>query len=222
MQLVLDNNIFFEFVPFDDANFDADGNMVANPECLMIHEVQEGKDYAILISTNAGAWRYLIGDTIRFVDLKNYEIIITGRTRHFLSLVGEHLSVENMIQGLKRVSEAKGISIPEFTVAGVPYGTFFAHHWYLACNDKVNAEEIKILLDNALCELNDDYAVERKHALKDVIVEVLPEKVFLDFLASKGKIGGQHKFPRVVKGHMLQDWQQFVAKYKSAQAASIA
>lgn len=222
MQLVLNNNIFFEFVPFDDANFDADGNMVANPRCLMIHEVQEGKDYAILISTNAGAWRYLIGDTIRFVDLKRYEIIITGRTRHFLSLVGEHLSVENMIQGLKKVSEAKRISIPEFTVAGVPYGTFFAHHWYLACDDKANAEEIKILLDDALSELNDDYAVERRHALKEVIVEVLPEKVFLDFLASKGKMGGQHKFPRVVKGHMLQDWQQFVAKYKSAQAETIA
>jgi len=222
MQLVLNNNIFFEFVPFDNQNFDGDGNMVANPKCLMLHEVQEGKDYAILISTNAGAWRYLIGDTVRFVDLKRYEIIITGRTRHFLSLVGEHLSVENMIQGLQKVSQAKQISIPEFTVAGVPYGTFFAHHWYLACDDKANAEEIKLLLDDALKVLNDDYAVERRHALREVIVELLPEQVFLDFMASKGKLGGQHKFPRVMKGHMLQDWQLFVAKYKNTKAKPIA
>lgn len=211
MQLVLSNNIFFEFVPFDSENFDTDGNMIDNPKALMIHEVQEGKDYAILISTNAGAWRYLIGDTIRFTDLKRHEIIITGRTRHFLSLVGEHLSVDNMNKGIKLVSQQLGVSIPEFTVAGVPFGTFFAHHWYLACDDAVDAAEVRRLLDQALMELNDDYAVERRHALREVIVEVLPEQVFLDFMASKGKLGGQHKFPRVLKGHMLQDWQQFIA-----------
>ncbi|MFM9616249.1 GH3 auxin-responsive promoter family protein, partial [Streptomyces niveiscabiei] len=84
------------FVPFDENNFDADGEMVKNPEVLMIHEIEEGKDYALLISTTAGIWRYLIGDTIRFVDKERAEIIITGRTKHFLSLVGEHLSVDNM------------------------------------------------------------------------------------------------------------------------------
>ena len=96
MKLALNNNIFFEFVPFDYNNFDSEGNMVANPEVLMIHEVEENKNYAILISTNAGTWRYLIGDTIKFVDIEKNEIIITGRTKHFLSLVGEHLSVDNM------------------------------------------------------------------------------------------------------------------------------
>ncbi|MEO6812915.1 MAG: GH3 auxin-responsive promoter family protein, partial [Ginsengibacter sp.] len=96
MKLVTNNNIFFEFVPFDHNNFDIDGNMVSNPEALMIHEVEKNKNYAILISTNAGTWRYLIGDTIQFVDVDKCEIIITGRTRHFLSLVGEHLSVDNM------------------------------------------------------------------------------------------------------------------------------
>lgn len=210
MKLVINEHMFLEFVPFDDKNFDQDGNLVDNPEALMIHEVEEGKDYAILMSTSAGAWRYLIGDTIRFVDKENAEIIITGRTKHFLSLVGEHLSVDNMNKAIQLVTEELNLDIPEFTVAGVPYGNFFAHHWYLACDDKANTEEIKLKIDQKLCELNDDYAVERKSALKEVIVDVLPEKTFLEFLASKGKVGGQHKFPRVIKGKMLSDWQAFI------------
>ena len=143
MRLALNNNIFFEFVPFDYKNFDSEGNMVANPEVLMIHEVEENKNYAILISTNAGTWRYLIGDTIKFVDIEKNEIIITGRTKHFLSLVGEHLSVDNMNHAIKLVSEELNISIGEFTVAGVPYGNFFAHHWFIATDDKVNSEKLK-------------------------------------------------------------------------------
>jgi hypothetical protein len=212
MKLVTNNNIFFEFVPFDDDNFDSEGNMVENPKALMIHEVEEGKDYALLISTNAGTWRYLIGDTIRFIDLEKSEIVITGRTKHFLSLVGEHLSVENMNAAIQSVSEELNISIPEFTVAGIPYKSFFAHHWFIATDDKVNAEELKVRIDNKLKELNDDYEVERKHALKEVIVDVLSEKTFMDFMQSKGKVGGQHKFPRVLKGKMLEDWQKFLKR----------
>ena len=83
MQLILNNNIFFEFVPFDDKNFDSDGKIVANPEAKMIHEVEEGKEYALLMSTNAGSWRYLIGDTIKFVDMERHEVVITGRTKAF-------------------------------------------------------------------------------------------------------------------------------------------
>lgn len=212
MHLVLNNNIFFEFVPFDDHNFDTEGNMIDEPEALMIHEIEENKEYAILISTNAGAWRYAIGDTIKLIDAERSEIIITGRTKHFLSLVGEHLSVDNMNKAIEMVSEELDISIPEFTVAGVPYGNFFAHHWFLATDDKVNAAELKILIDNKLKALNDDYEVERNHALKDVIVEVLPEQTFMDFMKAMGKVGGQHKFPRVLKGKMLQDWQSFLEK----------
>nr|MBA2563647.1 GH3 auxin-responsive promoter family protein [Chitinophagaceae bacterium] len=195
---------------FDDTNFDADGNMIERPEALMIHEVEVGKDYAILISTNAGAWRYLIGDTVRFVDLEKNEIIITGRTKHFLSLVGEHLSVDNMNKAIQLVSDELNICIPEFTVAGVPHGTFFAHHWFIGTDDKVNAEELRIRLDNKIKELNDDYEVERKHALKEIFVDVLSEKNFMDFMKKKGKIGGQHKFPRVLKGKMLEDWKKFL------------
>ncbi len=210
MRLNISEHIFFEFVPFDDVNFDADGNMINNPETLMIHEIKEGKDYAVLISTSAGTWRYLIGDTIKFTDTEKCEIIITGRTKHFLSLVGEHLSVDNMNRAVQLVSEELDISIPEFTVAGVPYGNFFAHHWYVACDDHVNAESLRILIDEKLKALNDDYAVERKSALKEVFLDVLPEQQFMDFMTAKGKIGGQHKFPRVLKGKMLKDWDLFL------------
>ncbi|MCP9752944.1 GH3 auxin-responsive promoter family protein [Ferruginibacter sp. HRS2-29] len=211
MQLSLNNNIFFEFVPFDDNNFDSEGNMVEDPEVYMIHEIEEHKDYSILISTNAGAWRYAIGDTVRLVDKERSEIIITGRTKHFLSLVGEHLSVDNMNGAIEMASAELNISIPEFTVAGVPHGSFFAHEWFVGTDDKVDEKVLAELIDAKLKILNDDYEVERKHALKAVTVHVLPEHIFMDFMEAKGKVGGQHKFPRVVKGKMMEEWKQFVA-----------
>ncbi|MEP6583420.1 MAG: GH3 auxin-responsive promoter family protein [Ginsengibacter sp.] len=210
MRLAINNNIFFEFVPFDYKNFDSEGNMSDDAEVLMIHEVELNKNYALLISTNAGTWRYLIGDTIQFVDLEKCEIIITGRTQHFLSLVGEHLSVDNMNKAINVVSEELNISIGEFTVAGVPYGNHFAHHWFIATDDKVNSETLRIMIDEKLKELNDDYEVERKHALKEIFVDVLSEDTFMNFMKAKGKVGGQHKFPRVLKGKMLEDWQKYL------------
>jgi hypothetical protein len=211
MRLVTNEHIFLEFVPFDDNNFDHEGNIVPNPEALMIHEVEERKDYAILLSTTAGAWRYLIGDTIRFIDKANCEIIITGRTKHFLSMVGEHLSVDNMNKAIQLVSDELNISIPEYTVAGEPHGNFFAHHWYVACNDHVSNQTLVEKIDKALQSLNDDYAVERKSALKEIIVDQLPESDFMEFMQRKGKVGGQHKFPRVIRGKMMEDWKNYLA-----------
>jgi len=211
MRLATNDHIFFEFVPFDDKNFDHEGNMVRHPEAYMIHEVEEGRDYALLLSTSAGAWRYLIGDTVRFVDKERCEIIITGRTKHFLSLVGEHLSVDNMNKAVQLAAEEMNAVIPEFTVAGIPYDNFFAHHWYVASDDKVNPEDLRRKIDEKLKSLNDDYAVERRSALREVFLDVLPEQTFMDFMRVKGKVGGQHKFPRVLKGKMLEDWQHFVS-----------
>lgn len=210
MRLVANEHMFLEFVPFDNKNFDAEGNLMPDADALMIHEVEEGRDYAILLSTSAGAWRYLIGDTVRFVDKERCEIIITGRTKHYLSLVGEHLSVDNMNKAIQVVAEELNISIPEYTVAGVPHGMFFAHHWFLASDDYADTELLRKRIDEELKKLNDDYAVERNSALKDIFVSVLPEEKFMQFMALKGKIGGQHKFPRVLKGEMLHDWQHFL------------
>lgn len=210
MQLILNNNIFFEFVPFDEKNFDADGKLVEKPEVRMIHEVEAGKEYALLMSTNAGAWRYLIGDTIKFVDIDKHEVVITGRTKHFLSLVGEHLSVENMNRAIQLVSEELNISIPEYTVTGFSYEGLFAHRWYVATDDQVDADELRKRIDQHLRQLNDDYATERDSALKEVFIEVLTEERFMKFMELKGKLGSQHKFPRVMKGKMLEDWKRFL------------
>jgi hypothetical protein len=210
MKLATGNNIFFEFAPFDDQNFDSDGNMMDSAQILLLSEVEEGKDYALLLSTNAGTWRYLIGDTVKFIDKRRAEIIITGRTKHFLSLVGEHLSVDNMNKAVNLVAEKLNLSIPEYTVAGEPYGTFFAHHWYVACDQPVDPGVLRDQIDATLKELNDDYATERESALREVFLEVLPEEQFLQFMRARGKVGGQHKFPRVLKGKSLQEWKQFL------------
>jgi hypothetical protein len=210
MRLVTNNHIFHEFVEFSEKNFDADGNIRPEAGAVMVNEVEEGKDYALLISTVAGAWRYLLGDTIRFTDKEKCEIIITGRTKFFLSLVGEHLSVDNMNSAIKAAQEHFNISLPEFTVAGVPCENFFAHRGYVAAHEPVNAVSLQHFIDEKLTELNDDYAVERRHALKEMTLEVLEPQQFMNFMASKGKVGGQHKFPRVLKGKMLEDWLKFV------------
>lgn len=212
MQLILNNNIFFEFVPFDERNFDAECNIRPDAEARMIHEVEEGKEYALLMSTNAGSWRYLIGDTIKFTDLERAEIVITGRTKHFLSLTGEHLSVENMNRAIEMVSNEFNISIPEYTVVGFPYQNFFAHRWYIGTNDNADPELLRRRIDENLRMLNDDYATERDSALKEVFLEILPEEQFIRFMELKGKLGSQHKFPRVMKGKMLEEWERFLGK----------
>ncbi|GIV40574.1 MAG: hypothetical protein KatS3mg033_2374 [Thermonema sp.] len=210
LKMVLNNGLFFEFVPFDEKNFTPDGQIVENPEAYMIDEIEEGKDYALLLSTCAGAWRYLIGDVVRLVDRERSEIIITGRTKHFLSLCGEHLSVDNMNKAIELVSEELNIRVKEFTVAGVPYGSLFAHRWYVGTDDPVDARLLKERLDEHLKVLNDDYRVERSAALKEIYVHALPNDVFYDFMRMKGKEGGQHKFPRVIKGALLEEWEAFV------------
>jgi hypothetical protein len=210
MRLVTNEHMFLEFIPFDEKNFDSDGNLLQNPDCLMIHEVEEDKDYALLMSTSSGAWRYMIGDTIRFTDKEHCEIIITGRTKHYLSLVGEHLSVDNMNHAIQLASDDLNLVIPEFTVAGEKFENLFAHHWYVASDDHIDPDVLRRCIDEKLKVLNDDYAVERTSALKEIMLDVLPESSFMEFMRLKGKIGGQHKFPRVLKGEMLQDWQTFI------------
>ncbi|MFT3902474.1 MAG: GH3 auxin-responsive promoter family protein [Niabella sp.] len=210
MRLITDNNIFFEFVPFNNRNFNNNGCLVEHPETKLIDEVSTDVDYALLMSTNAGSWRYLIGDTIRFLNVENCEIQITGRTKHFLSLVGEHLSVDNMNHAIQAANDHFNISIPEYTVVGLPYQKLFAHHWYVGTNDKVDPEALRQFIDDKLKEINDDYATERTSALKEVFLDVLPEEKFLRFLELKGKLGSQHKFPRVMKDKTLQEWNRFL------------
>jgi hypothetical protein len=214
MKLITDNNLFFEFIPFNEENFDADGNIKPKAKALNIKEVELDKDYALLISNCAGAWRYLVGDTIKFTDLKRCEIIITGRTKHFLSLCGEHLSVDNMNQAVKLASAELNVNINEFCALGMPYQGLFAHHWYIGVDKQIDEKILIEKIDGYLKSLNDDYTTERKHALKEVLITTLPNQAFIDFLASKNKLGGQSKFPRVMKGKHLNDWMAFLENYK--------
>ncbi len=210
MKLSLDNGIFFEFVPFNEENFNSDGDMVNNPQTLLIDEVEEGKDYAILISTCAGAWRYLIGDVIRFSDKKLGEIIITGRTKHYISLCGEHLSVENMNSAIAQVQEEFNVTITEFAVAGIRSGNLFGHKWFISCDEEVDPKELTKAIDEKLKIINDDYRVERTHALREISGSVLPLSYFYKYMEMKGKIGGQNKFPRVLKLHQVEEFEHLI------------
>lgn len=210
MRLATSGSIFFEFIPFNDDSFDENGELIGNPDALTYQEVEENMDYALVISTPAGAWRYLIGDTVRIVNKMDVQIIITGRIKHFLSLVGEHLSLDNMNQAITLAARDMDITITEYTVIGEPHESFFAHHWYIGSNDVFDKEKFKTLLDEYLKELNDDYAVERRSTLKDIIIDILPEEHFINFLAKRGKVGSQIKFPRVLKGKIKNEWENFL------------
>lgn len=215
MKLMTDNKMFFEFVPFTEDNFDSDGNIKPGAKALTLMDVNEKTEYALLITNCSGAWRYLIGDTIKFTNVTRNEIIITGRTKHFLSLCGEHLSVDNMNQALKLTAQELGIHSNEYCVIGERYQGLFAHHWYIGSDKDIDNQIVKEKIDNHLKVLNDDYAVERQHALKEVLVTILPNETFINFLASKNKLGGQSKFPRVLKGKHLNEWQAFLETQKN-------
>ncbi len=213
MQLFLDNCIFFEFVPFNDNNFDSSGNIRSNPEALTIKEVEENKEYALLMSTCAGAWRYLIGDVVKFASKSRSEIVITGRTKHFLSICGEHLSLDNMSRAIEMLENELNVEVGEFTVSGVPYEKMFAHRWYIGCDAGLDPNLARDKIDEYLKILNDDYRVERGEAIREVFVEVLPTKVFSDWMKLKGKEGGANKFPRVMKTNLHNEWQEFLKEY---------
>ena len=211
MRLLIRNGIFFEFIPFDEKHFDGEGKLLSNVQTLNIREVQENKDYALVMSTNAGAWRYLIGDVVQFTDLSELEIKITGRTKHFISLCGEHLSVDNMNQAVSEIAEEFGINILEFCVVGLPYKGFFAHQWYVGLDRSFDQKEtLQAALDQRLKKLNADYATERQAALRGMFVKILPQEMFINFMRKKGREGAQNKFPRVLRGEMLDDWLAFI------------
>ena len=210
MKLVLDKGVFFEFIPFNDDNFDTLGKPRANPEVVTVNDLKQGKEYAPVITTCAGTWRYLIGDTIKLTSSENYEIRITGRITHFLSLCGEHLSVANMNKAIADIEREFHIDIKEFTVCGIHYENLFAHHWYIGVDKKTDEEKLNVRLDHYLKKYNDDYKTERKAALKDIFITTLPNSVFYEWMKKNGKTGGQHKFPRVLKGEQLNDWKAFI------------
>ncbi|MBL7836535.1 MAG: GH3 auxin-responsive promoter family protein [Bacteroidetes bacterium] len=211
MRLNFRNGMFFEFIPFNEKNFDENGQMRPNAVALNIKQVDANQEYAILLSTCSGTWRYLIGDTVKFVDLENCEIKITGRVKHFLSLCGEHLSVDNMNTAISKLSEDIGSPITEYTVKGISKNSKHEHKWFIACDKTgLDPKQIADKLDRYLCEINDDYATERKHALKDVSVTILPTSKFIGWMQEQGKFGSQNKFPRVLTNAKYNEWLSYL------------
>lgn len=217
IHFILNNGIFYEFVPFIDDYFDQDGELLPEAVAYPIDQVKEGVDYAVIISTLAGAWRYLIGDTVRFLNADTKEFIITGRTKHFLSICGEHLSVDNMNRALQLTADEIGATIPEFTVAGIPDGNLFAHRWYLGIDQPAQYDALHIgeILDKHLRALNDDYATERDNVLQAIQVSLIPTEWFYAFLQKTAKVGDQAKFPRVMKKERYKEWERHIQALRS-------
>jgi len=214
MQLILDKGLFFEFVPFTEANFTPNGEILPNAQTLLINEVKPNTDYALLLSTCSGAWRYLIGDTLKFTDTQRCEIVITGRTKHYLSLCGEHLSVDNMNHAIERLETELNAHFPEFTVAGTEHQNAYAHHWYIGTDTAVDVALLTERLDEHLKILNDDYRTERNaEVITTLTVTLLPVAAFYGWMQQQGKMGGQHKFPRVLRGETYQSWLRFIEQF---------
>jgi len=210
MRLRLQAGVYFEFIPFDETNFD-DGIVKPDCEILPLHMVKEGVDYALVISTCSGLWRYILGDTVRFLSTETYEVIITGRISHFLSICGEHLSVDNMHDAICSSSEQLGVQISEFTVYGEKVGDEVTHHWFVGIDEPISEEQIQRVLDQKLCAKNDDYAALRKRSLQAPKVTVVASERFADFLSEKVKRSGQSKFPRVINQDQLASWLKFIS-----------
>ncbi|MFN8415029.1 MAG: GH3 auxin-responsive promoter family protein [Cytophagaceae bacterium] len=214
MRLQLNNGIFYEFIPFNSNNFDSDGNPLKNAEVYTIDKVMVGVEYAIVITTNAGIWRYILGDTIEFLNTTHYELKITGRIKHSISLCGEHTSIDNFNAVINTIKENFKVELPEYTVLGKSDENVLYHHWYLACDTPLNELELTNHIDVQMCHLNDDYATERKSVLQKNKLTILPTSIFYQWMENRGKLGAQNKMPRVLKSTIAQDWEQFVQSSK--------
>jgi len=209
MKLLLNSGIFFEFIPFDSHYFNEEGELIDDKKALSIDDVKEGVDYALVITTNAGLWRYLIGDLVRFVDVRDHRIIISGRIKQFLSLCGEHLSLDNINQGLKLLNDTSPKVGAEFTIVVDKVNS--RHHWFFEVFDnKINVDQVIHELDVHLCRLNDDYASARKYNLNQPIATLVPEGTFYRFMETFAKFGSQTKMPRVLNDKQSSDWLSYL------------
>lgn len=209
MELLLENGVFFEFVPFTSEYFDENGALLDDFKAYTIDEIEENEDYALIISTNAGLWRYMIGDLVRLIDREKNEIVITGRIKQFLSLVGEHLSLDNINMAVLASSKELNLEIREFSI--LPLHDQLKHRWFLGIDKAVDADLVMQRIDEHLCRLNDDYAAVRKYSLGNPEVYVIPTDKFYEFLDSKGKAGSQSKFPRVMNKEQKEEWMSFIS-----------
>ena len=194
MLLMLDYGVFYEFIPIEEIDNES-------PKAIGLDQVEKNRNYALLITTNAGLWRYQIGDTIEFTSLSPYRIRITGRTKNFINAVGEELIIDNAEKAMINACEKTSAVLEEFT-AGPKFlnDQQVVHVWYIEFSKAPeNIDLFAELLDNALKALNSDYEAKRYHNLLLQLPEVyiMPNGTFYNWLKSKKKLGGQHKVPRL-------------------------
>lgn len=210
MKLITDNGIFYEFIPFKSEYFDGHGNPFEHAPVIDLSMIEEGEEYALLISTVAGLWRYMIGDTIIFENVEKDEIRITGRTKHFLNVVGSQLSVVRMNDAISKLEQIYDVAIPEFTVAAIRVNGEYIHRWYVGSDSPIPVPNLSESLDTILKESNKNYAVARRQALKGIDVRMIPLDMFYDWIEKRQKKGGQVKFPRVMDEESFLEFENFL------------
>lgn len=193
MLLMLDYGIYYEFIPVSELG-------KPHPKSCLLEEVKTGVNYALIITTNSGLWRYMIGDTIQFTSLQPYKFKITGRTKLFINAFGEELIIDNATEALKQACQQTGSELYEFTAAPIfmEEGHKGAHEWLIEFKTPpASTEQFADLLDRELQKINSDYEAKRQLSLERLHLHIARAGLFNDWLKEKGKLGGQHKVPRL-------------------------
>ncbi|GEC72528.1 GH3 auxin-responsive promoter [Flavobacterium flevense] len=207
--LMLDYGIFYEFIPMDTFG-------TVNQKAIRLTDVELNKNYAVVITTNSGLFRYLVGDTVRFTSLNPFRIRVTGRTKHHINVFGEELMVENTDQALAKACHVTQAEIIDYTVAPVfmKEKEKGAHEWMIEFKKKpADSTLFQKVLDETLQTLNSDYEAKRYNnmTLNPLIINVARENLFYDWLKDNNKLGGQHKIPR------LSNQRDYLEQLKSMQ-----
>lgn len=195
MLLMIDYGIFYEFLPLEEVGKE-------NPHAYNLEEIELNKNYAMIITTSCGLWRYMIGDTVKFTGKNPYKFVITGRTKHFINAFGEELIVDNAEKGLAKACAITGAQISEYSAAPVfmDQSAKCRHQWLVEFAKMPDSiEKFASILDTTLKEVNSDYEAKRWKdiALQPLELIVARQGLFHEWLALKGKLGGQHKVPRL-------------------------
>jgi hypothetical protein len=194
MLLMCDHGIFYEFMPTSEFE--------GEQKTIQLDKVEIGKNYALVITTTGGLWRYLVGDTIQFTCLNPYRIKVSGRLKHYINAFGEEVIVDNSDKAIAIASEETGSIVNDYTAAPVYFsdGGNGAHEWLIEFERQpADLQQFTHSLDSALKSINSDYEAKRHKdiALRMPIIKAVPKNTFSNWLNSKGKLGGQHKVPRL-------------------------
>ncbi|HEX5024147.1 MAG TPA: GH3 auxin-responsive promoter family protein [Agriterribacter sp.] len=195
MLLYLDHGVFMEFMPIEEYGKN-------NPRTIGLNRVETGKNYALVISTNGGLWRYLLGDTIQFTTLFPFRVKVSGRLKHYINAFGEEVIIDNTDKAISLACEKTGAVVNDYTAAPLYFtdDSNGAHEWLIEFENEPSDIGLFIkALDKALQSVNSDYEAKRYKniALSEPVVHILPKGLFNEWLKSKGKLGGQHKVPRL-------------------------